>query len=79
MYGGGKYNSSIFNDLGVLVGIQRQLTTPYSFQQNGVAKQKNWVEERKNLILIETILFMLYHPRFTKFNWNKAQLTTNYL
>ena len=38
---GGEFNSGEFNNFCDLNGIKRQLTAPYSPQQNGVVERKN--------------------------------------
>jgi transposase InsO family protein len=40
---GGEYTSTEFRDFYTQEGIRRQLTVPYSPQQNGVAERKNRV------------------------------------
>ena len=51
---GGEYTSKAFNEFCRNHGIQRQFSTPYTPQQNGVA-------ERKNRTLVESARCMLQH------------------
>lgn len=49
---GGEYNSSEFKELCDGYGIQRQLTSAYTPQQNGIAKRKN----RSILNMVRSVL-----------------------
>ena len=51
---GGEYTSKEFLNFYKDVGIERELTTPYNPQQNGVAK-------RKNRTLMEAVKTMMHN------------------
>ena len=69
---GGEYTSHEFNTFCEKEGIERELTTAYTPQQNGVS-------ERKNRTLINVVLAMLSHAKLPKVFWGEALLTANYL
>ena len=54
------------------VGIEHQLTTPYTLEQNGVS-------ERKNEYIIEMVKCMLYEKDLPKIFWEKVANTTVFL
>lgn len=62
---GGKFNSIKFNQFCKMHGIQRQLTTAYTPQQNGVA-------ERKNRTVMNLVRSMLSGKRIPKTFWAEA-------
>lgn len=69
---GGEYLSHQVSDYLETRGIERQLTAPYSPQQNGVA-------ERKNRYLLEATRIMLIEAELPKKYWGKTVITVCYL
>lgn len=69
---GGEYMSHQFSDYCLQEGIRRELTTPYTPQQNGVS-------ERKNRTLINVVITKLSFAKLPKIFWGEAILTANYL
>ena len=69
---GGEYTSKAFNDFCREHGIQRQFSTPYTPQQNGVA-------ERKNRTLVESARCMLQHAGLSNVFWAEAINTAVYV
>ena len=70
--GGGEYISTRFLDFCAARGIEKQLTVPYTPQQNGVA-------ERMNRTLMEMARSMLNHANCAKTFWAEAVATAAYL
>ncbi|KAG7563872.1 Integrase catalytic core [Arabidopsis suecica] len=70
--GGGEFTSSEFNDFCDKEGIERQVTVPYSPQQNGVA-------ERMNRSLMEMARTLLADQGLPHKLWAEALFTSNYL
>ena len=60
-----KYESNEFHDFCKEAGIERETTTPYNTEQNGVA-------ERKNRTIMEAVCAMLHDQRLLKFLWAEA-------
>lgn len=69
---GGEYTSNNILNYMKSEGIQLQLTSPYSPQQNGVA-------ERKNRTLIEMARCMLLEANLPNVFWGEAVMTANYI
>lgn len=70
--GGGEYTSREFNKFCQECGIERQVTVPYSPQQNGVA-------ERKNRSLMEMARTMITDQGLPYKFWAEAVYTSAYL
>ena len=70
--GGGEYVSKRFFEFCRSRGIENQMTTPYTPQQNGVA-------ERMNRTLMEMARSMLYHANLPQELWAEAVSTAAYL
>ena len=68
---GGEYTSHAFNEF-CKQGIRRQLTVPYTPQQNGVA-------ERKNRSIVEAARTMLHDQSLPFFLWAEACSTAVYV
>lgn len=69
---GGEFNSDEFNEYCNVHGIARQLTTPYSSAQNGVA-------ERKNCSLQETTHALIKQAHLPLNYWGEAVTVSAYL
>jgi hypothetical protein len=69
---GGEYTSKEFLNYCKEVGIKRELTTPYSPQQNGVA-------ERKNQTIMEAVKTMIHDQDLPMCLWVEAEKTTLYV
>ena len=69
---GTEYESNEFHDFCKEVGIKRETTTLYTFEQNGVA-------ERKNHTIVEVVRSMLHDQRLPKFLWAEAANTAVYV
>ncbi|XP_024164205.1 uncharacterized protein LOC112171226 [Rosa chinensis] len=69
---GGDYNSKEFDKFCNDLGLERQLTTTYTPQQNGVAK-------RKNMTIVEMAKSMLHEKGLPYVFWGEAVNTTVYL
>jgi transposase InsO family protein len=69
---GGEFNSTSFLDYCLEQGVQRQLTTPYSPQQNGVM-------ERRNAIVVGAARSMLKARGMPNWFWGEAVLTAVYV
>ncbi|KAK0594583.1 hypothetical protein LWI29_036706 [Acer saccharum] len=69
---GKEYNSREFDKFCEDEGVERQLTVPYTPQQNGVS-------ERKNQTVMEMAKSMLHEKRLPKVFWGEAVYTTVYL
>lgn len=69
---GGEYLSSNFSNFLKSAGIKRQLTAPYTPQQNGVA-------ERANRTVVEMARCMLLDASLPEFLWGEAVNTAVYL
>ncbi|CAA7035581.1 unnamed protein product [Microthlaspi erraticum] len=69
---GGEYLSEQFKTLCDEKGIARQLTTPYTPQQNGVA-------ERRNRTLLEMVRSMMAQANLPISYWGDALLTAAYI
>ena len=70
--GGGEYDSHEFTDFCKQHGIQRQLTTRYTPQQNGVA-------ERKNQTIMNMACSMLSHKKLLDEYWDEVVACLVYL
>ena len=70
--GGGEYISKRFVEFCASRGIEKQITVPYTPQQNGVA-------ERMNRTLMEMARSMLYHANCSQNLWAEAVSTAAYL
>ena len=70
--GGGEYVSSRFIEFCSSRGIEKQITVPYTPQQNGVA-------ERMNRTLMEMARSMIYHANCSQKLWAEAVATAAYL
>lgn len=68
---GGEFTSTAFSNFLKQSGIQRQLTAPYTPQQNAVV-------ERKNRVIIESALTLLQHAKLPKSFWAEATATAVY-
>ena len=69
---GGEYVDKDFTDYCIKEGIEREWTTPYNPEQNGVA-------ERKNRTIVEAARAMLYDQDMPKFLWAEACNTIVYI
>ena len=69
---GGEFTSTAFNGFCEESGIMRQLTAPYSPQQNGVV-------ERRNRTLMEMTRSLLKHMSLPNHLWGKAVRHATYL
>ena len=69
---GTEYESNKFHDYCREAGIKREITTPYTPKQNGVA-------ERKNRTIVETVRAMLHDQVLPKFLWAEAANTAVYV
>ena len=69
---GGEYTSKAFKQFCEQHGIERQFSTPYTPQQNGVA-------ERKNRTLFESARCMLQHKQPSNAWWAEAINTARYV
>ena len=69
---GGEFLSGKFEALCETYGIQRELTTPYTLQQNGVA-------ERKNRMVVEMARSMMAEKDLEKRFWAEAVAIAAYL
>jgi transposase InsO family protein len=69
---GKEYTSSEFNIYCEDVGIEHQLTTSYTPEQNGVS-------ERRNQCIIEMVRCMLHEKNLPKMFWAEAANTTVFL
>jgi len=65
---GGEYTSNEFKDFCKGEGIKRELTTPYTPQQNGIAK-------RKNRSIVEAAKAMIHDQNQPMHLWSKASKT----
>ena len=63
---GTEYESNEFHDYCREVGIKRETTMPYTFEQNGVA-------ERKNYSIVEVVCAMLHDQGLLRFLWVEAE------
>src|SRR5579875_408018 len=68
---GGEFTSKAFESFFHSHGIERQLSTPYTPQQNGVA-------ERANRTIVEMARSMLHHQNLNKNLWADAVVTAVY-
>ena len=68
----GEFTESDFKNLCIEVGIKRELSTPYTPQQNGVV-------ESKNRSIMEAMKTMLDDQDIPKYLWVKATRTTVYV
>lgn len=69
---GGEYTSTKFKDYCHAHGIKRELSSPRTPQQNGVA-------ERKSRTLCECAKTMRLHANLPKSFWGEALICANYL
>ena len=69
---GGEFTSEAFTDFCTSHGIKRQLTAPYSPQQNGVV-------ERKNRTILSLVRSMLKEKSLPRELWGEAVNTAVYL
>jgi hypothetical protein len=69
---GGEFTSSDFNDYCTQTGVRRQLTTPYSLQQNGVV-------ECRNQSVVAMACNMLKARGLPGYFWGEAVATAVYL
>lgn len=69
---GTEYESNEFQDYCREAGIERDTTTPYTPEQNGVV-------ERKNHPIVEAVCAMLHDQGLPKILWAKATNTTVYV
>ena len=69
---GKEYTNEIFDKFYVEAGIEHQLTTPYTPQQNGVS-------ERKNRSIMEMTRCMLHEKELPKKLWAEAANTAVFL
>ena len=67
----GEFTSKAFEHFLQAHGIERQLSTPYTPQQNGVA-------ERANHTIVEMARSMLHHQNLNKNLWAEAVVTAVY-
>ena len=70
---GTEYTSEKFNKFYEKEGIEHQLTTPYTLQQNRV------VEKKKNRTLMEMTRCLLHDKGLPKNLWAEAANTTMFL
>jgi transposase InsO family protein len=71
-YNGGEYTSNEFGRFFRDSSINRDLTTPYNRQQNGVAK-------RKNRTIMETVKTMIHNQDLPMHLWTEEERTTFYV
>ena len=69
---GGEFTSEAFADFYIAHGIKRQLTAPYSPQQNGIV-------ERKNRTILSLVRSMLKEKSLPRELWGEAVNTAVYL
>ena len=69
---GGEFNSNAFSDFYLQSGIKRQLSAPYSPQQNGVV-------ERRNKIILNMVQSMLKEKKLPCVLWGETINTSVYL
>ena len=69
---GGEFTSAEFDSFCADVGIERQLTTPYTPQQNGVA-------ERKNRTIVEMAKCLMFEKKIPLGFWAEAVNTSVYI
>jgi hypothetical protein len=69
---GGEFNSKTFAEYCVTESVRRQLTTPYSPQQNGVV-------ERRNAMVVGAARSMMKAKALPGWFWGEAVVTTVYL
>jgi len=69
---GTEYESNEFHDYCRDAGIKRETTTPYTLEQDGVAK-------RKNCTIVEVVRAMLHDHRLLKFLWAEVANTAMYV
>lgn len=69
---GNEYTSAKFNSFCEEAGIEHQLTTPYTPEQNGVS-------ERRNRSVMEMAICMLDEKELPKQFWAEAENTTVFL
>ena len=69
---GTEYESDEFNDNCREVGIKRETTTVYTFEQNGIT-------ERKNRTILEVVCAMLYDQGLLNFLWGEVANTVMYI
>lgn len=69
---GGEFTSNEFKSFCESLGINRQLTTPYSPQQNGVV-------ERRNRTLLEMTRSILKHTNVPNYLWDEGIRHSTYL
>ena len=67
-----KYTTDKFVKFCEVVGIEHQLTTTYTPQQNGVS-------ERKNMIIMEIARCLLFEKEMPKICWAEAVNTTIFM
>jgi hypothetical protein len=70
--GSGEYNSKNFNAFCKENDIVKQITIPYTLEQNGVT-------ERKNRTLVESVQCMLQHMKLDNKLWAKANTFVIYI
>ena len=68
----GEFTGTDFKNLCIEVGIKRELTTPYTPQQNGVA-------ERTNRSIMEAMKAMLHDQDLPMYLWVEASKTDVYV
>ncbi|KAK8935338.1 hypothetical protein KSP39_PZI014000 [Platanthera zijinensis] len=69
---GGEFTSNQFNKFCMESGIRRELTAPYSPQQNGIVK-------RRNRTILEVARSMILHSGSPKSFWGEAITTVVYI
>jgi transposase InsO family protein len=69
---GGEYTSKEFVNFCKDVGINKELTTPYNPQQNGVV-------ERKNITIMEAMKTMIHDQDLPMFLWEGAKMAAIYV
>ena len=69
---GGEFTSNEFNDFCKEVGIKRELTIPYTLQQNGVV-------ERNNRSIMEVVKAMIHYQDLIMCLWAEETRTTVYV
>ena len=69
---GGEFTSNEFKYFCKEAGIERELTTPYNPQQNGVL-------ERKNRTIMEAVKAMIHDQDLPMHLWVEAARTTVYV